>query len=104
MIEKTFEFTKTEKKTIEKVIADAHVNINHMVLEKGTGLPIHFSNANVYMIVVRGLLSISLDEQDTHEYEGGTILNIPEGTKMNVRNEHDDTVELFVIKAPAPGK
>lgn len=103
MIEKVFNFTtSSQEKKIEKVTGDENAHINHMLLVKDSGLPIHFSNANVYMLVVRGMVSIALDEQEVHEYEAGTILNIPEGTKMNVQNLHDDMLELFVIKAPAP--
>ena len=54
------------------------------------------------MTVIRGLLSFGLDEQEIHEYPAGTMLKIPFNTKMNVRNLHDDTLELIVVKAPAP--
>ena len=66
------------------------------------GLPEHLSNSNVYMTVVRGMLSIGLNDQDIHEYEAGTLLKIPFQTKMNVNNLHDETLELIVVKAPAP--
>lgn len=54
------------------------------------------------MTVMRGLLSIGLDEQEIHEYPAGTVLKIPKGIRMNVKNLHDDTLELLVVKAPAP--
>ncbi len=54
------------------------------------------------MKVLRGTLSIQLDEQDDHNYVKGNILEIPFKTKMNVRNKNDETLELLVIKAPAP--
>lgn len=73
-----------------------------MVFNKGEGLPEHFSNSNVYMTVVRGKLSIRLDEQETHEYDAGTLLKIPFQTKMNVKNLNEDTLELIVVKAPSP--
>lgn len=104
MIEQVFQMKSGDERTIKKVIADENVHFNHMIFGKGEGLPEHFSNSNVYMTVVRGLLSIGLDEQGIHEYPTGTVLKIPEGIKMNVKNLHDETVELIVIKAPAPGK
>jgi quercetin dioxygenase-like cupin family protein len=73
-----------------------------MVLSKNEGLPEHFSNSNVYMTVVRGKLSIRLNDQENHEYEAGTLLKIPIQTKMNVKNLHEDILELIVVKAPAP--
>ena len=66
------------------------------------GLPEHFSNSNVYMTVVRGRLSISLNDQSYHVYEAGTLLKIPFQTEMNVKNLHPETLELIVVKAPAP--
>lgn len=104
MIEQIFQMAQNDNHTIEKVITDENVNINHMVLGKNEGLPEHFSNSNVYMTVMRGLLSIGLDEQEIHEYPVGTILKIPKDIKMNVKNLHDPILELIVVKAPAPGK
>ena len=60
------------------------------------------SNSNVYMTVVRGKLSIALDDQEIHVYEEGTLLKIPENTKMNVKNLNELVLELIVVKAPAP--
>lgn len=104
MIEQIFQMAHGDEFTIEKVIADENVHFNHMILGKSEGLPEHFSNSNVYMTVVRGLLSIDLDKQEIHEYPAGSVLKIPKGIKMNAKNLHDDTLELIVVKAPAPGK
>ena len=102
MIEQIFALSRGDEKAVEKVVFDENVHYLHMVFNKSEGLPEHFSNSNVYMTVVRGKLSIGLDEQDVHEYEAGTLLIIPFQTKMNVGNKHDETLELIVVKAPAP--
>ena len=34
--------------------------------------------------------------------EKGTLLKIPFQTKMNVKNLHNEILELIVVKAPAP--
>jgi len=102
MLEKLFKFTKTNGKVVEKIVMDENINLMHMVFNKGEGLPVHQSNSNVYMTVIRGTLSITLDDQETHDYESGHILNIPYDTTMHVRNEHDDVLEMFVVKSPAP--
>lgn len=102
MIEREYKLSKTNEKAIEKVIFDENLHYLHMVFNKDEGLPEHFSNSNVYMTVVRGRLSIALDEQEIHEYEAGTLLKIPFQTKMNVRNLHMETLELIVVKAPSP--
>lgn len=104
MIEKTYSLSRGDEKAVEKVLFDENVHYLHMVFNKSEGLTEHFSNSNVYMTVVRGKLSIGLNDQEIHEYAAGTLLKIPFQTKMNVRNMHDDTLELIVVKAPAPAE
>jgi quercetin dioxygenase-like cupin family protein len=102
MVEQVFSMSRNDDMAVEKLIFDENINYIHMVFNNGQGLPEHFANSNVYMTVVRGQLSIQLNEQDDHIYEAGNVLKIPEGTKMNVRNKHEATLELIVVKAPAP--
>ncbi len=102
MIEKVYKYSTTDDKAVEKLIMDDNVNYIHMVFGKDEGLPEHYSNSNVYMNVVRGMLTIRLDEQEAHNYPKGTLLEIPYNTKMNVGNNNDAVLELIVVKAPAP--
>lgn len=104
MIEQVFKLAEGNGKAIEKILFDENVHYLHMVFPQNEGLPEHFSNSNVYMTVVRGKLSIGLGKQEIREYTSGTLLKIPFNTKMNVLNLHVDTLELIVIKAPAPEK
>lgn len=102
MVEQVYKISTGNEKAVEKVIFDENLHYLHMVFNKGEGLPEHFSNSNVYMTVVRGTLSIGLDNQKINEYPNGTLLKIPVDTKMNVKNLNDDTLELIVVKSPAP--
>jgi len=102
LIEQIFERARGNEKAVEKVVFDENVNYLHMIFNKDEGLPEHFSNSNVYMTVIRGKLSIGLNDQEIHEYEAGTLLKIPFQTKMNVKNVYHETLELIVVKAPAP--
>ena len=102
MVEQLFKFTQSDGKVIERIIEDDNAAINHMILRKSEALPEHYSNSNVYMIVVRGSVTLKLNEQDGHAYPGGSILTIPFKTKMNVANQSEETLELFVVKAPSP--
>lgn len=104
MIEEVFTISVTDDRAVEKVIFDENVQYIHMVFNKNHGLPEHFSNSNVYMTVIRGKLSIGLNDQEVHEYEKGTVLKIPLNTKMNVNNCSEEVLELIIVKAPAPGK
>ena len=102
MIEQVFQMAHENEGSIKKVIQDENLHYIHMIFKKDEALPQHLSNSNVYMTVLKGILSIQLDDQDFHEYQKGSILKIPFKTKMNVRNKHNDILELIVIKAPAP--
>jgi quercetin dioxygenase-like cupin family protein len=102
MIEQEYKLSTGNKKVIEKVIFDENVHYLHMIFNMNEGLPEHFSNSNVYMTVIRGKLSIGLNDQEIHEYDAGTLLKIPFQTRMNVKNLYAETLELIVVKAPAP--
>lgn len=102
MVEKIFEMSTGDDRSIEKVIQDENLHYIHMIFGKDEGLPEHYSNATVYMTVIRGMLSIGLNEQEMQSYKAGTVLKIPIQTKMNVRNKAVDVLELIVVKAPAP--
>ncbi len=102
MIEEVFTLSKSTERTVEKVIQDDNLDYIHMIFNKDEGLPLHYSNSNVYMTVLQGKLSIAIDDQDVHEYPAGTLLKIPYRTKMDVHNLHDALLELLVIKVPSP--
>ncbi|MDK2809172.1 MAG: hypothetical protein PWP24_1909 [Clostridiales bacterium] len=104
MIEQIYEMSTEDEKAVERVIQDENIHYIHMVFNKDEGLPEHFSNSNVYMTVVRGTLSIGLNDQEVHQYEKGTLVKIPVNTKMNVKNVLENVLELIVVKAPAPLK
>ncbi len=104
MVEQVYKISTGNEKAVEKVIMDENVHYIHMVFNNGEGLPEHFSNSNVYMTVIRGILSIGLYEQEIHEYNAGTVLKIPFKTKMNVKNLNNSVLELIVVKAPSPEK
>jgi quercetin dioxygenase-like cupin family protein len=102
MIEEIFKLKITDDKSVDRVVMDENVHYIHMVFNKGEGLPEHYSNSTLYMTVLRGILTIGLDDQSPNNYEDHTMLKIPFNTKMNVGNSHDEVLELIVVKAPAP--
>ena len=100
MVEQVFPFGTGQR--IEKLLRDENLHYIHMLFPQGEGLPEHNANATLYMTVLRGTLSITLDGQEPHIYDGGTLLKIPKGTLMTVTNQHPRMLELIVVKAPAP--
>ncbi len=102
MLEKNYKYGKSDEKIVERIVDDENIHLNHMVLTSGTGLPEHYSNSNVYMIVIRGTMTLQLDEQEPQKYSLGDIVNIPYHTKMNVNNLDEEVLEFFVVKSPNP--
>ncbi len=106
MIEKVFHYTRldtqAQERKIERVIDDDNVALNHMILIQGTEVPVHVSNSNAYMIIVRGSMTLALEDEPANEHPAGEILAIPFNTKMRVTNERPEALEFFVVKAPNP--
>lgn len=102
MVEKKYSYKLTDLKIIERIVSDDNVDINHMVLQKGDELPIHYSNSNVYLIIISGNLTISSDEQKPVSYPTGSIVNVPYKTKMHLYNQQEEILEFFVVKSPSP--
>ena len=102
MIEKTYRFQQASDKLIEKLIDDENLAINHIVLAQGDYVPEHFSNSNVYLLIIRGTMTLQLQNQEKHYYQAGTIINLPYHIKMNISNEGEELLEFFVVKAPNP--
>ena len=103
MIEKVYTLGTRTEYVIEPVIKDQFIHYMHMVLLKDQALPTHTTNANIYMTVVTGTMHISLDDGLFRAYPSGSVINIPFGTKMIAQNRADQTLELIVVKTPAPG-
>ncbi|QRN82724.1 cupin domain-containing protein [Chloroflexota bacterium] len=101
-IEEVFDLNLNSDKKVDKVIQDDNLDYIHMRFAKDEGLPIHISNSNVYMTVLKGTLSIGLDDQEVLTYASGSLLKIPFKTRMDVRNLNEELLELIVVKAPAP--
>jgi quercetin dioxygenase-like cupin family protein len=102
MIEKTYAFAKTDAQTMEKIVDDERVNINHIVVEPGKSVVTHVSNSYVHQIVLRGTLSLSLEDGAFNHYPAGTIIAVPFNQKMSIQNQGTETLEFFVVKAPNP--
>lgn len=103
MIEKKYNFKSTSnKKLIEKIISDENLDLNHVIFNKGDALPEHYSNSNVYLIIVSGKITIQLNSQSAQSYQAGSIVNVPYKTKMNISNQQDEVLEFFIVKAPSP--
>ncbi|MGC8777268.1 MAG: cupin domain-containing protein [Candidatus Caldatribacteriaceae bacterium] len=96
-----YHFKSTDEKRIEQIVNADEVQINHLVLPQGEKVPEHYSNSNVYLIVVKGTMTITL-EGEPRKHLRGDILFVPYHTRMLIENEERETLEFFVVKAPHP--
>ncbi len=104
MMETVYDLYQGDDKKIEKMVMKENGQYIHMVFPKGEGLPLHNANAELFMTVLRGTLSLGLDNQIMNKYRKGTMLNIPFKTRMDVKNYDDEVLELIVIKVVLVGK
>jgi quercetin dioxygenase-like cupin family protein len=102
MLETVYHYTLTDKKVIEKIVDDDHAAINHIVLPRAEALPEHETNSNVYLIILRGVLTLRLANQEARVYTAGNIVAIPYKVKMNLSNTQEEPLEFCVVKAPSP--
>lgn len=87
---------------MEKVVDDERVNINHIAVKPGHAVPTHVSNSWVHQIIVRGTLSLSLEDGPFYDHPAGSIVAVPFNQKMVIENHGTDMLEFFVVKAPNP--
>ncbi len=90
--------TASAVKKIERIVEDPQFHLVHMVFNTDEGLPIHPAHANLYMTVLSGTLSIQLNEDPLLIVRAKSVVKVPFGTVMNVRNLHPEQLELLVIK------
>lgn len=101
-MEKAYQFLQSNEKIVEKILDDDVVMINHIILNTGEAMPQHDSNSNVYMLVIRGAVTLQLAENPAKQYGHGSIINIPGHIRMNISNTGTEQLEFFVLKAPSP--
>jgi len=104
MIEKVSKFNKSNEKLVEMPVNTDDIQIRHVILPHGNFMPKHISNSNVNLVILKGEMTITLEEHEAKNYPEGTILSIPINTKMLIQNVNSDLLEFFVLKAPHPKK
>lgn len=102
MLERVYQFTRTDGFVMEKIVDDERVNINHIVVAPGGAVPAHVSNSHVHQIVARGTLSLSLEDGPFNHHPAGSMVAVPFNLKMVIQNQGEETLEFFVVKSPNP--
>lgn len=100
MIERLYNFTISQEKTIEKIVDDENLVIGHAVLTKNAEIPGHHTMSNVYVIIVKGQASVEVDEEEPKVLNQGTIFKVPYNTKLRISNDSNEITEIFIVRAP----
>ncbi|OHD30936.1 MAG: hypothetical protein A2Y31_11285 [Spirochaetes bacterium GWC2_52_13] len=98
MIEKVYSYSVADATAVERIVGGPDVRINHLSLAAGESLDPHPTPEAAHMIVTRGVLGITLNDQEQHRYGEGSIVAIPANTMLGIANSGDVTMHLFVIK------
>ena len=77
--------------------------IAHVVIPPGDSVPRHPTDAEVFVAVVRGTLSLPTAE-GMSRHGRGAIVHLPTGFAMEPRNEGAEALEFFVVKTPHPAR
>lgn len=98
MAAKLFNYSLEQKDLFENILKDENIMLNHVVIESGKFFPKHPTDAHVYIIIVKGELSVTLNDDTKNIYKKGDVVEVEKGIESELGNESDDFTEAFVIK------
>jgi len=93
-----FHYTLTDEETFETIFNQDNCIMNHVVMPKGKVFPKHPTDAQVFITVLRGELTVVLEEDAPIRLTRGQVANVPQGVESSLGNLSDDVVELMVLK------
>ncbi len=99
MIENVYTYSTADATAVERIVGGPEVRINHLSLAVGDTVDPHETAEAAHMILTRGVLGLTLNQQEEHTYREGDIVAIPGKTLLGIRNAGDTTMHLFVIKS-----
>jgi quercetin dioxygenase-like cupin family protein len=97
-MEKVYQYTLTDQEIFENVFTDEKLLMNHVIVPSGKIFPKHPTDAIVYALIVKGELSVTIENNATKTFKAGQLVNIPKGANTELGNKGDKPLELFVIK------
>ena len=101
-MKKVYSYSVQDEGVIEKVVDTKDVSVAHAIIAPGESFPRHSANANVHVIITRGVLAAKFDGGGEEIYKKGTILGVELGTEMELKNAGVESLEFFAVKAPSP--
>lgn len=99
MIENVLCYTIDERDIFEEVLDKGGYRLNHVIIEPGKIFPAHPTDAEVTIIITKGILTLKLAAQETAYYHKGQVVEVPKGTLSELGNTSEAYTEVFVIKS-----
>lgn len=97
-MEKVYNYTLTDQEIFENIFKDEKILMNHVVVPPGKVFPKHPTDAIVYALIVKGKLSVTIEDGETKTFKAGQLVNIPKGADTELGNMGSELLELFVVK------
>lgn len=98
MIEKVYQYTLEAQDLFEPIIEREDMRLNHVIVKPGKFFPKHPTDAKVCIIIIKGALDITLDQQEKKTYVAGQVIEVPQGVPSVLGNGSSEPLELFVVK------
>lgn len=90
--------TLTDADLFETLINNEALMINHVVLAPGKAFPPHPTDAEVYILILKGTLTATLADEPPVTLSAPQLAHIPYQTMSALSNTTDSPVELVVVK------
>lgn len=97
-MEKVYTYTQTELEIFESIFKEEKLLMNHVVIPSGKVFPKHPTDAQVYVLITKGELSLSVDDKEVNVYGIGQLVHIPKHLNSELGNRGEGVLELFVVK------
>lgn len=97
-MEKVYTYTQTETEVFENIFKEEKLLMNHVVVPPGKIFPKHPTDAQVYVLIAKGELSLSIEDKAVKVFGVGQVVHIPKHVNSELGNRGNSQLELFVIK------
>lgn len=98
MIEKELKYTVGSSDIFEHIVKEEDFEFNHVVIKPAFSFPPHPTDANVIITVIKGELTVVLEDQEEHVYGTGQVIRVDQGVMSSLSNHGELPCEVFVIK------
>ena len=87
---KVYPYTITDQEIFENVFKDEKLLMNHVIVPPGKVFPKHPTDAIVYILIVRGELSLAVENSEPETFKVGQLANIPKGVISELGNKSNE--------------